>query len=116
MRFQSTLDRETIKLPTGAVMTALAAALLGWAPRALRLVWLLLAWAVAVFYFAKLLNWPEWATTVSPFDHVAPRPAQHGDTRQVLWLGAAALTLLTAGRQAADVDRSDESSSTHCGW
>ena len=84
-------------LPAVTVVVSLAAALIGWAPRALGLVWLLVIWGVVVFYVADLLDWPQWAANVSPFDHVAPRPAQHGDTPELLWLSTITLTLLFAG-------------------
>lgn len=53
--------------------------------------------AVAVFSFADLLDWPGWAAAISPFDHIAPRPAQNDDTHQLLWLGAFTLALLLVG-------------------
>ncbi len=84
-------------LPAIAVVVAVAAALVGWAPRATGLVWLVLIWALVVFYFADLLDWPEWVAATSPFDHVAARPAQEGDTSQLLWLGTLAVFLLTIG-------------------
>lgn len=55
-------------------------------------------WAVAVFYFADLLGWPGWAAAISPFDHIAPRPAQNDDTHRLLWLGTFTLALLLVFR------------------
>lgn len=63
-------------IPAIAVVLGVATALAGWWPQRVALVWLLVALCVAVFYFAELMDWPQWLTGLSPFSHLAARPAE----------------------------------------
>lgn len=84
-------------LPAIAVVIGVASALVGWWPRRIGLSWLVLIHAVIVFYFAALLDWPSWATSVSPFHHIAARPALDGDISALAVLSLAAAALMIAG-------------------
>lgn len=56
-----------------AVYIGLTATLYAWAPRAVGLGWLLLAYAFVIGMFGGLFDLPEWAYRISPFDWV-PTP------------------------------------------
>ncbi len=83
-------------LPAAAVVIGVAAALAGWLPRAIPLAWVLVSFAVAVLYVGGILDWPAWVRSLSPYHHVAARPAAYGDAAAlVVLLGlATGLTLL----------------------
>lgn len=80
-----------------ALVVGLAALLAGWAPRLVGLAWVVVAHGVLVLYFAEILDWPPWVADLSPWHHVAARPAQDGGdgaAQLVLWGSGLALAAL----------------------
>ncbi|MEU6245926.1 ABC transporter permease [Glycomyces sp. NPDC047010] len=76
-----------VQLPAIWVLVAFVFAAFAWLPRAGWLRWLAWTWTLLVVYFGTLLNLPEWAMAVSPFDHLGNYPAED--------FSAAALVVLT---------------------
>lgn len=82
--------------PAVWVVLAVAALLYGAAPRALPAVWALVGYALIVGFFGPLLDLPDAALWLSPFEHVGDYPVE-----PVAGAGLAVLTLLAAGISAA---------------
>ncbi|MCE7080852.1 ABC transporter permease [Streptomyces sp. ST2-7A] len=68
------------------------AALIGWAPRAVTLAWVLPIGAFVLGYLGGLLDFPQWLVNLSPFTHVPRLPAQ-----EMEWTPLVILTALAAG-------------------
>lgn len=87
-------------LPAVLVLSAVARLLHGVAPRAARAAWLglLLVWVVMMF--GEVLRLPQWVQDLSPFEHLAPVPAEPFAWAPFLVLGALALALSVAGQVA----------------
>jgi ABC-2 type transport system permease protein len=76
--------------PSLWVLAGVATALFGLFPRAaLAASWAVYAWCALVGFLGQLLDLPQWAMDVSPFEHVPEMPAQG-----VEWLPLAVLTLV----------------------
>jgi ABC-2 type transport system permease protein len=65
-----------VQLPAIWVLIAFVFAAFAWLPRAGWLRWLAWTWTLLVVYFGALLDLPEWAMAVSPFDHLGNYPAE----------------------------------------
>ncbi|GAA2129330.1 ABC transporter permease [Glycomyces algeriensis] len=93
--FSTGLWASLLQLPAVWALTAFAFAAYTWLPRLGWLRWVAWVWLFVVLYFANLLDLPEWARAVSPFEHLAKYPATDVD-----WLATALVTaaagLLTA--------------------
>jgi ABC-2 type transport system permease protein len=63
-------------LPGVLVLAAVARLLFGLAPAAAFLSWLGLAFSLVVMMFAEVFRMPQWLQDVSPFEHLAPMPAE----------------------------------------
>lgn len=78
------------------VLAGLATALFGVAPRAaVATSWGVYAWYALVGFLGQLLDLPQWAMDLSPFEHVPEMPAQG-----VEWLPLIVLTLIAAALTA----------------
>jgi ABC-2 type transport system permease protein len=78
------------------VLAGLATALFGVVPRAaVATSWAVYAWCALVGFLGQLLDLPQWAMDLSPFEHVPEMPAQG-----VEWLPLAVLTLVAAALTA----------------
>jgi ABC-2 type transport system permease protein len=76
--------------PSLWVLAGVATALFGLVPRAaLAASWAVYAWCALVGFLGQLLDLPQWAMDVSPFEHVPEMPAQG-----VEWLPLVVLTLV----------------------
>ena len=85
---------------------AVAALLVGWAPRAAGLAWLLVAWELLAAMFGPLLGLPGWALRLSPFGWGAALPAEPFDaaaTAGVLLVAVVLLGAALAGFRRRDV-------------
>ena len=84
-------------LPATCVLVGLAVALFGLAPRAVRVVWGVLAVCFVIGFFGELLELPAWLTTLSPFEHTPMVPAEDIDVLPLLAQSAMAVVLGAAG-------------------
>ena len=80
------------------LLAGVVTALFGLAPRAGAAAWALLGWSAVVAFLGELLDLPQWARDVSPFEHVPRVPVD-----SVAWPPLIVLTLLAAGLTAAGV-------------
>ena len=78
------------------VLVGVAVALIGLAPRAAPLAWAVFAWCALVAFLGQLLDLPQWALDLSPFQHVPAMPVADLDV-----VPLAALTLVAAALTAA---------------
>lgn len=85
--FGTGLWSSLLQLPAVWALTAFAFAAYTWLPRLGWLRWLAWVWLFVVLYFANLLDLPDWARAVSPFEHLANYPAADMD-----WLAAGLVT------------------------
>ena len=86
-----------VMVPAMLVMAGTVVLAFGLAPRWSPLVWGGFAYAVLVGFFATVLNLPQWALNISPFQHVPALPAAEFEILPILCLCAVALLLLWAG-------------------
>jgi ABC-2 type transport system permease protein len=92
-----TLAGALVQLPAVWVLSGLAAALFGVAPR-----FTLLAWGALVVVFllgqlGPILQLDQWVLDISPFTHVPQVPGGELTAAPLLWLGAAAAGLTLVG-------------------
>jgi ABC-2 type transport system permease protein len=85
------------QLPAVWVLGAIAAALFGVAPDALRLAWAALGACFLLWFLGPLLNLPSWVMDLSPYEHVPELPAASFAAGPLLALTAVAAALTSAG-------------------
>lgn len=83
--------------PAVWVTVAVAVALYGWVPRAATLAWVLPAYAFLVGYLGQILQFPDWSSRLSPFEHVPQLPADDLALAPLAWLTALAAALMAVG-------------------
>ncbi len=83
--------------PAVWVMVGVAVVLVGWAPRATLVAWLLIVFAFFVVYMGALLGLPDWLISLSPFSHLPAMPVESFDLTPVAILTALAAVLVTVG-------------------
>ncbi|GAA1678173.1 exporter of polyketide antibiotics [Glycomyces endophyticus] len=86
-----------VQLPAIWVVIAFVFAAFAWLPRLGWLRWLAWTWTLLVVYFGALLNLPEWAMAISPFDHLGNYPAEDFSTPALAVLTAVAALLAALG-------------------
>ncbi|NYH51242.1 putative exporter of polyketide antibiotics [Nocardiopsis arvandica] len=64
------------RAPEVLLTAGLAAALLGWAPRAFGAVWAVVVYGVCLRFFAPDLGWPDRLLATSPYNHVPRVPVE----------------------------------------
>jgi len=84
-------------LPAILVVAGLALFFVGFFPRAAGAAWAAVVYAVFVMYFGGLLDLPQWALNVSPFNHVPQLPAADFSAVPLAWLTLIAGVLGGAG-------------------
>lgn len=84
-------------LPAVLVVAALAAALVGLAPRLAGLAWVVLGYAVFSGSFGALLGLPDWALHLSPLRWTPALPGAAFDLAPIAGLTALAAVLVAAG-------------------
>ena len=85
------------QIPAAWVVTSVALAVFGWAPRLAGAVWGLLLAFVALGEFGVLWNAPEWLMDLSPFRHSPLLPVVSGDVPALAVLAVAAAALAALG-------------------
>lgn len=76
--------------PAAFALAGLGVLLVGWAPRAVAVVWGLLAFCVVVGWLGTVLDFPQWVTEMSPYSHVPQVPAE-----PMAWAPLLALVVFT---------------------
>src|SRR5690625_139480 len=84
-------------LPAILVVAGLALFFVGFFPRAAGTAWVAVVYAVFVMYFGGLLDLPQWAMNISPFNHVPQLPAADFNPVPLVWLTLIASALGGAG-------------------
>jgi ABC-2 type transport system permease protein len=83
-------------LPAVLVVSGVAAALVGLAPRFAPLAWLVVVWSLITGLFGPLLDLPEWALRLSPLGWVTKVPAADVDVVALTGLLVVAVGLVAA--------------------
>lgn len=86
-----------VYVPAVLAVAAAAVALLGVAPRAAGLVWVLVTYVIVVAWFGPLLQMPEWAMNISPVAWTPLVPAADLTATPLVVLGALAALLTALG-------------------
>jgi ABC-2 type transport system permease protein len=86
-----------VTVPAGLVLIGAATALFGLMPRATVAVWALLAGCAVVGFLGALLQLPNWARHLSPFEQLPSVPAEPLAIQPLGTLGAIAAALIAAG-------------------
>jgi ABC-2 type transport system permease protein len=89
-----------VRTPEALLFMAVAALLLGVAPRALPFAWTVLVFAGVLTFFGPLLDPPQWLYDVSPLDHIARLPLEDFALAPVAIVSALAAALTAAGLAA----------------
>jgi ABC-2 type transport system permease protein len=84
-------------VPAILVVLGLAGLLFGAAPRLQGLTWGLIGYGFIAATFGRLMNLPEWALGLSPFDHAASMPLEAFELAPVAILTAIAAALAAVG-------------------
>lgn len=79
------------------LVVAATVALYGFAPRAAGAIWIVVGYGLFAGLLGGLLGLPQWAQNLSPFALVPRLPAQGFRIWPLLWMGALAVLLFTAG-------------------
>ncbi len=95
--FGKILLASMLYLPAVWVMVALAYATLAWLPRAGWLRWLPWVYVFIVGYYGRVLELPDGAVNLSPFEHVSAYPAQDVEVLPVIVLFAIAAAFTALG-------------------
>jgi ABC-2 type transport system permease protein len=91
------LVAQLASLPAVWVVAGLAIALFGLVPRAASLAWAVLGGFFFLGILGSLLQLPDWAMDLSPFNHVPQVPAADLTAEPLLWLVGVAVVLTIAG-------------------
>ena len=97
-----------VTVPPVLVLVGITVALFGLAPRATMLAWVPLVVVVITGIFAELLRLPQWARSISPFEHIPAMPAEGLRIAPVALLLALAAGLVLVGLrglEARDIGR-----------
>jgi ABC-2 type transport system permease protein len=84
-------------VPAVSVITALAVALFGIAPRWAMGAWVALGGCFVIAMFGSLLDLPDWVSALSPFHHTPAVPAHALQILPLAVLSALALALAAVG-------------------
>ncbi|UYG16048.1 hypothetical protein BRM3_10440 [Brachybacterium huguangmaarense] len=87
-------------VPGVLLVLGVATALLGWVPRLLVLVWVLLGWSLFAAWVGALLRFPSWLIELTPWGHLPhlPGPAVSGEAWDAIVVETVlALVLLVVG-------------------
>jgi ABC-2 type transport system permease protein len=95
-RIVSQVGVQLVQLPAVLVCAGIAAALLGLAPRAAGLAWVVVAYSVVSVFFGVLLDLPDWALELAPFGWLPKVPLEPMD-----WPALIGLTVVAAGLAGA---------------
>jgi ABC-2 type transport system permease protein len=86
-----------IQLPAVWVLTGIAIALFGLAPRFASVSWGVLVVFLLLGQLGQILQFPQWSLNLSPFSHIPLIPAESLSLTPLLTLGVIAVALIWAG-------------------
>jgi ABC-2 type transport system permease protein len=95
-----------VPLPAVLVVTSVAAAVIGFAPRRASLAWGALGWTVLASLFSRLFGWPDWVARLSPFGWLPAVPAERLDVVPLVGLtlvAGALFAVALAGFRRRDI-------------
>ena len=98
--FGETIRSSLMYLPAILSLLGLAVFLIGLAPKALGLVWLLFAYSFVAVYFGPLMNLPAWTAKLTPFGHIPHSSADSFSATPLIILSAIAAALIALGVQS----------------
>ncbi len=87
-------------LPTLWLTAGVAVLLVGLAPRAAQLAWIVPLYGFLVGYLGQILQFPDWLNNLSPFGHIPQLPAKELTVTPLLMLTGIAAALVFAGLAA----------------
>ena len=87
-------------VPAIWLIVGLALALFGLIPRAVTLVWVVVAYSATIGYFGDFLGLPDWTATLSPFAHIPLLPAEPFTATPIVAMTFTAAALIAAGLAA----------------
>lgn len=91
------LGAQLASLPAVWVVAGFAVALFGLVPRAASLAWIALGGCFFIGILGPILQLPDWAMDLSPFNHVPRVPSTDLETEPLIWLMAIAIVLVAVG-------------------
>jgi ABC-2 type transport system permease protein len=89
-----------VMIPAMLLLGAFAMVLYGFSPRWAPFAWAGFAWVIVAGLFGTVIDIPEWALDISPFEHVPAIPASSFELLPVLLLSAIAVALTWVGLAA----------------
>jgi ABC-2 type transport system permease protein len=87
-------------LPALWLTAGVAVLLVGLAPRAAQLAWIVPLYGFLVGYLGQILQFPDWLNNLSPFGHIPQLPAKELTVTPLLVLTGVAVVLVAAGLAA----------------
>jgi ABC-2 type transport system permease protein len=87
-------------LPALWLTAGVAVLLVGLAPRAAQLAWIVPLYGFLVGYLGQILQFPDWLNNLSPFGHIPQLPAKELTMTPLLVLSGLAAALIAAGLAA----------------
>lgn len=87
-------------LPALWLTAGVAVLLVGLAPRAAQLAWIVPLYGFLVGYLGQILQFPDWLNNLSPFGHIPQLPAKELTMTPLLVLTGIAVALVAAGLAA----------------
>lgn len=96
-RASQVIGAALIQLPAVWVLTGIAIALFGLAPRFASVSWGVLVVFLLLGQLGQILQFPQWSLNLSPFSHIPLIPAESLSLTPLLTLGVIAVALIWAG-------------------
>lgn len=87
-------------LPAIMVLLGVGLLLFGAFPKQSAATWALVVYSIIVMYFGGLLDLPQWAKNLSPFDHIPQLPAADAQVMPLVWLVLLGVGLGAGGLRA----------------
>lgn len=85
------------QLPGTLLIVGVVILLIGWAPRALPLAWVLVGWSIFTSWVGALFSFPDWLLKLQPWGHLPKLPADRFTWGAVLAETAVAVALVVLG-------------------
>ncbi|MGK8505853.1 ABC transporter permease [Nocardia asiatica] len=96
-KLTQSIGAAAVQIPAVWVVTGIAVALYGVAPRFAPVAWGVLSAMVVIFFVGSLDGLPQWMVDLVPFVHPPKLPGAEFEAEPVLWLLASAALLLGVG-------------------